>query len=168
MALPAAAYSNLALFPASPKGGAARKLAAVQANDAELTLKRNVERANTLLDRLEAREAAFAAEIKAIQKRKTANAARIAKIEDSILGYMDEAGVQTLAGVRCSMRLQPAAASLVVVDQSLIPAEYLRTPKVPPAEPDKVLIKKALAANEDLDPAAWGCKLVSTISLIRK
>jgi hypothetical protein len=168
MALPQAVYSNLALFAVPTKGVAARKLAAVSVNDEETKLKRNVERANALLDRLEAREAAFAAEIKAIQKRKTANAKRIEKIEDSILGYMDESGLQVLAGIRCSMRLQPAPASLEVFDASKIPAAYLRHPKTPPAEPDKIAIKKAFGENEELSPADWGCRLVSKISLLRK
>jgi hypothetical protein len=47
---------------------------------------------------------------------------------------MQDAGLSTVAGIRCGFRTQPAAASLVVDDQSLIPAEYLRQPKTPPPE----------------------------------
>lgn len=168
MALPAAAYSNLALFPAAPKGGAARKAAASGRNDQEAQLKRNVERANSVLDRLEARQSEFAAQLKRLQKRKNATAARIEKIEDTILNYMDDEGLQLLTGIRCTMRAQPAAASLEVFDEKLIPKEYFRQPPAPPSAPDKVAIKAALAANEELAPSDWGCKLVSKISLVRR
>lgn len=170
MALPVAAYSNLALFPsAPPKGRAARKAAvATGRNEEEAQLKRNIERANTVLDRLELREKEFAAQLKRLQKRKNATGARIARIEDEILSYMDEERLTLVTGIRCTMRAQPAAASLEVIDETLIPKEYFRQPAAPPSAPDKVAIKAALAANEDLAPGDWGCKLTSKISLVRR
>lgn len=170
MPLPAAAYSNIALFPATaPKGGgAARRAAAARQNDQETQIKRNVERSNALLDRLEARAAAFAADIKRIQKRKNATAGRIERIEHEILTYMEDERVELLAGIRCTMRAQAAAAALEVVDETLIPKQYLRQPPAPPSAPDKVAIKAALAASQDIEPADWGCKLTSKISLVRR
>jgi hypothetical protein len=169
MPLPAAAYSNLALFPpAAPKGGAARRSAAAGRNDQEAQTKRNVERSNAVLDRLEARQAGFAAELKRIQKRKNATAARIERIEDEILTYMEDEKIELLAGIRCTMRAQAAAAALEVTDETLIPQQYMRQPPAPPRSPDKVAIKAALAKLPDMDPGDWGCKLSSKISLIRK
>jgi hypothetical protein len=168
MPLPAAAYCNIALFPSAPKGGAARKAGAAGRNDQEAQIKRNVERANALLDKLEARQAEFAAELKRLQKRKNATAARIERIEDEILTYMDEQGVELLTGIRCTMRSQPAAAALEILDETKIPKEYFRQPPAPPNAPDKVAIKAALAKLPDMNPDDWGVKLKSKISLIRK
>jgi hypothetical protein len=169
MSLPNSAYANLTLVPDAPKRSVReRKASALADASAESALKRIVERANDVLDALEAREVSLASQIKALQKRKAANAARIERIEDRALTLMQEAGLTTLAGVRCSWRSQPAAAALDIVDETLIPRSYFNTPKTPPATPDKVAIKKALAADDELDPAAWGCKLTSKISLIRK
>jgi hypothetical protein len=171
MAFPAAVYSNLALFPTalSKERRDSRKAAVPTGrNDEEAQLKRNIERANTVLDRLEARQSEQAAQMKRLQKRKNATCARIARIEDEILAYMDDERLTLVTGIRCTMRAQPAAASLEVIDQKLIPKEYFRQPAAPPSAPDKVAIKAALAANEDLAPADWGCKLVSKISLVRR
>jgi uncharacterized coiled-coil protein SlyX len=165
-----AAYANIALVPerAIKRSAVAQRAAAAQVNAAEARLKTAVDRANRLLDKLEERAAAQAAAIKELSKRKAATLARVARIEGEILKRMDEAALTVVTGTRCSMRSQPAAASLVVLDESLIPAEYMRTPKPGAPTPDKTSIKKALEANDDLDPAAWGCRLSTTISLIRK
>jgi hypothetical protein len=160
-------YANLAVVQPMLKTAVARRAAAVSEASAEARLKRKVEQANTVLNELEKREAAFGAQIKELQRRKNALAGRIEKIEDRALTLMQDAGLATVAGIRCSFRAQPAAPSLVVDDQSLIPAEYLRQPKTPPPEPDKLAIKAALAKNDELDPAAWGVRLSSKISLIR-
>jgi Gp157 protein len=171
MSLPHSAYANnLTLVSGAPRISAlARKAAAVSEAASEATLKRTVERANTVLDSLEAREAGFASEIKALAKRKAATAKRIARIEDRILGEMENAGLTAVEGVRCAWRSQPAAASaLEVLDETLIPLAYMRQPKPPASEPDKVAIKVALAADPTLAPSAWGCRLTTKTSLIRK
>ena len=169
MALPLSVYSNLALFPEAPRATVVeRKLAAVVSASAEADLKANVERVNRVLDAIEVRDKVLAGYISSLQKQKAANAKRGEKIEDAVLLYMEDNGLKTLAGVRCSMRLQPAAAALVVLDEKLIPREFMSTPKAPPAAPDKVAIKKALGADESLVPADWGVKLVSKLSLVRK
>jgi hypothetical protein len=168
MALPKSAYANLALFAAPrPASIVERKAAANDERAAESRLKYKVEQANRLLEALEKRTAEYAAEIKTFQRLKAVTCARIARLEDEIIRRMDAAGLKSVNGVRCAMRLQTAAEALEIVDESLIPRAYFNTPKVPPATPDKVAIKRALAALEDADPAAWGCRLSSKISLIR-
>ena len=165
-----AAFANIALVaPSALKRSAAdRKLDAVSGRQSETRLKQKVDQANTILDRLEARSAELAQLIKALQKRKAATAAKSERLEDAILTMMDSAGIKTITGLRCSMSSRPSAEALEIQDESLIPRIYFNTPKTPPATPDKVAIKKALGQSEDLDPAVWGCKLTSKVSLIRK
>jgi hypothetical protein len=164
-----ALYANLTLVrPPETKGAAERKAAAATEAQAQARLKNVVERTNGVLDRLELRQSSLAAEIKRLTKQKNATAARIERIEDKALTLMHEAGLTQVAGIRCNFRAQQAAAALEVTDETKIPAEYLRQPKTPPPEPDKVAIKKALAEDDEIDPAAWGCRLTSRTSLIRK
>jgi hypothetical protein len=162
-----AVYSNI--VPGAPlkRSAAERKAEAASQRDAEARLKRKVEQANAVLDRLEERASYQAAVIKAMTRRKAATLARIERIEDRILREMDAAGLTEVTGIRSKMRSQLAAAALEIVDESLIPRMYFNTPKAPPATPDKVAIKKALAADDDLDPRDWGCKLTSKVSLVR-
>lgn len=171
MPIPVAAYSNVGLFavpaPALKVSGAERKAAAKVERSAEAEVKFQVDRADAILDRLEARAAVFARYVKAYQKRRTAALARYEKIEDEIIAIMEENNVCVLAGVRCSMRLQPAPEALEVLDEALVPNEFMRPSKTTYSV-DKVAVKNALAANDELDPRAWGVKLTSKISLIRK
>jgi Siphovirus Gp157 len=169
--IPQAAYANVGLFAVPPparKGAGALKLEAVASRSAESQAKRKVQQVNDMLEKLEAREAAFGAYIKRLQKRKNAIAARIEKIEDRVLVYMDESGAEVLTGVRCSLRMQTAAASLEVIDESLLPAKFFRLPPPAAKQPDKVAIKAALAADVDLVPASIGVRLTSKVCLIRR
>jgi hypothetical protein len=163
-----AAFSNLTLVHPPLKGAAERKAAAAEELKAEVRLKRKIDQTSKVLDSLDVRDKAIASAIKQLQRRRADNAARIERIEDAALTLMSEAGLSSVTGFHSSFRAQPAASALEVIDQSKIPAEYLRQPKTPPPEPDKVAIKKALGANDELDPAAWGCKLTSKISLVRR
>lgn len=167
--VPAKAFSNIALVPPSvAKRSAAALRVPAKAREEQARLKVKVEQANTILDRLELRAVQQNAAQKELAKRKAATLARIVRIEDAILQEMHDAGLDKVFGIRCTMRSQPAPASLEVVNSLLIPKQYMVPPKPAPASPDKVAIKKALAADDDLDPAAWGVKLNTTISLIRK
>jgi len=164
-----AAYSNLALLmPVSPKGAAVRKAAARKQTDAETRFKVKVDQCNRVLDALEAQDQRLAQHIKEYQQRRSAIASRIDRIHDAALEYMADAGVEKLTGIRTSLQSRLAPPSLEIVDQVLIPREYLRQPKTPPPAPDKVAIKSALASREDVQPADWGCKLLSKITLLRK
>ena len=169
MPLPVSAYANnLALVPpAAPKGGAARKAAAMPEAHAQLVVKRAVDRANAILDRLEARSAEIAKEQKRLAKRKAIAQAKYERCEDRVITLMQDAGLASCAGIFNSFRLQNAPVALEIVDQSLIPAAFFRTPKAPSAEVDKVALKLALAQNDELDPASFGVRLTSKTSLIR-
>lgn len=172
MALPKHLYANLALvpdaIPVPARGPVEVKRARVSADrETEAHVKRKVDQACRVLDKLEARERIFADFIKEVQRRKALTCAKISRIEDEILTRMQDAGLTTVAGLRNNMRSQPAAEALEVLDENLIPREYMRPPKPAAAAPDKVAIKRALAQLEDVTAADWGCKLTSKISLIR-
>lgn len=163
-----ALYANLTAVPPTLKTAVARRAAARSEAQAEAHIKTKVEQANGVLDRLEERVQAVAVASKALDQKKRLLARRIERITDAILQEMQDAQLTKVDGIRCSFSARPAAAALEVVDQTKLPAEFLRQPKTPPAEPDKLAIKAALAANDELLPGDWGCKLTSKISLIRK
>ena len=163
-----AAYSNLSLVRPVQKGAAARKQAARSEASAEAKLKAKVDQANRVLDALEQRRAESAKAAKAWKQRDASLAARIEAIEDAILAQLDEAGIEKVAGYRTALSSRLTPAALDIVDRTKIPADYWRQPETPAKEPDKTAIKKALAKNADLDPAAWGVRLTLRFSLVRE
>jgi hypothetical protein len=163
MAIPASAYANLALVP-KPAAKATKPRAPEVAakRDAELHLKRKLEQANTILNRLEARLEAKASAIRCLQKSKNMTAARIERIEDRFLNGMIAARVEKLSGLTTVFTTRQNAASLMIDDDSLIPDQYIRETLT--SAPDKVAIKAALARDEEVP----GCHLEVSVSLIRK
>lgn len=131
-------------------------------NQREAGLKRAIDRAAAVLDRLEARAEACDKQAKALAARKKLACARAAAIEERILELMSEAHIEKLTGNHATLAKRPNALSLIVDDPALIPAEYLRTKTS--SEPDKVRIKAALA--QDLEVA--GVRLVQSVSLLRR
>ena len=162
-----AAYGNLQNVKPLLKSAVQQRAAARSAALAESHIKAKVEQANRVLDALEAREKALAKAIKALDRQKKATVKRLEKIEDAILTWMEESQLKSVEGIRVTFRAQTAAPALVIDDVSKVPAAFMRQPPVPPLEPDKIAIKAALAANEDLTPDAFGARLVSKVSLIR-
>ena len=149
-----ALYANLTAVPPTLKTAVARRAAARSEAQAEAHIKTKVEQANGVLDRLEERVKAVAVASKALDQKKRLLARRIERITDAILQEMQDAQLTKVDGIRCSFGAASAAA-LEVVDQTKLPAEFLRQPKTPPAEPDKLAIKAALAANDELLPGDW-------------
>ena len=165
MPLPVTAYSNLSLVRPTPKRTAATVKASANAErNAEDRLRRKIEQANRVLDRLAAREKLLAGRIKTLQGRRAVNYRRTERIEDRILTEMIEAGLKSCSGLRCSMTARPAPAALVVDDESLIPSEY--KPEKTVVSVDKMAIKAALARDGEL--VIEGCHLEQKVSLIRK
>jgi phage-related minor tail protein len=177
--IPASAYANLALVP--PRTAAkttthARQLEAVAERDRELLLKRKIDQANHVLDRLEARSLAFKRQIAALQKRKNRAEARHERIEDRIIGDMLDARLDKACGLHATFTTRPNAASLMIDHDELIPPEFLR--HIPASEePDKVALKAALAKRADETPEAYkertaplfaAVHLEQSVSLIRK
>ena len=133
---------------------------------AELETKKKIDRATFLVDRLEVRAKQIGREIARLQKRKATACARISLIKDRILTEMNKANLKKIDGFETAYRLQPCGTpSLEVFDEKLVPSEYMRETVL--TAPDKNAIKDALAADPERVPADWGCKLTTTISLIR-
>jgi Siphovirus Gp157 len=124
--------------------------------------KRAIDRVDTVLTRLEDRAAACDVQIKFWQARKKLALARAAAIEERTLELMAAAGLEKLLGNRATLAKRANALSVVVDNQKLIPAAYLRTKTT--READKVAIKVALERGEEVA----GVHLVQTVSLIRK
>jgi hypothetical protein len=180
MASPAA-YANLAILPPPRpirQSSAELKRAAIAEHERELRFKRKVDQTNRVLDRHEARIEKFSLQIAALQKRKTFQQARAARIEDRALTEMETLGAKKLAGIRHELEARPSGNPAVVVDnESLIPAKYMRQPPTPPKAPDKVAIKAVLARGYAPDATEQeiaeaqiiqGVHLAQTVSLLRK
>lgn len=162
MASPAA-YGNLQLVRPVKPTMATRKAEANAERNAETRLKRKVEQAHAVLNRLESRSKEWAFQIKELQKRKQAVDLRAERIEDRILQEMGDAGLEKLAGLRITFTARPSGNPALVVDnEMLIPSEYVRETLV--SAPDKVAIKAALARHWDVP----GVHLEQKISLVRK
>ncbi len=125
---------------------------------AELKGKKAVDRASKILDRLEGRIEAYDVEIKRLQKRKALAHTRWERVQDECLERMIGAGLDKADAFEVTF--SPAA--LEVLDESLIPDEYIREKITTSA--DKIAIKAALARGLEIA----GVRLTQKLSLIRK
>jgi hypothetical protein len=165
MALPANLYAIPELPAPKRKLNVVEKREEVKlSHDREMELKQNIERCDRVLTKLEERRARRTAFIRALQKRNAADDARIAKIEDRTLTWMTANRIDKACGLRTTFTAKPNPASLVVDNESLIPAEYLNEKVV--TTPDKVAIKTALAKGVEFPEGA--VHLEQGVSLIRK
>jgi hypothetical protein len=146
--------------------GPQRTAAAAAGHEQESQLKRIIDRVDVLLDRLDAQEAALAAEIKRLEARKDHIGRRRDRIEARVLKAMSAHRMGRALGNIADWTAKPNAESLMVDDERAIPSEWMRQPKPGKAQPDKVAIKVALAADPDLVIA--GCHLEQSVSLQRK
>lgn len=128
---------------------------------AELKAKKAIDRANSVLDRLEARRVIYKSQIAALKRRDELAAARFERLENEILTRMARACVDRADGFQSRFQARPAPAALDVFDESQIPGEYLRE-KVSSA-PDKNAIKAALARGEEIG----GVRLTQKVLLVR-
>ena len=156
------AYSNLALVRPRLKSVHEQREAAAAERQAERHLKEKIDQTHRVLTKLEARAAAYGSLIKEMQRRKNALEARAERIEDRCLEQMHEARLNEVNGIRCRFTCRPAPPAVEVIDESAIPAEYLREKVL--SSPDKIAIKAALARGEDVA----GVQLTQKIYLIRK
>jgi hypothetical protein len=180
MPIPASAYANVLHLvpPAALKKptAPARQAAAELAREAELRLKRKIDQANRVLDRLEARGIEQGIALKALQKRKAATLARIERIEDRALAEMSKASLDKASGIRYTFEARQNAASLLVDHDELVPKEFRRT--IPESDaPDKVAMKAFLQKRTGETDADYeertaalsaAVHLEQTVSLIRK
>lgn len=90
---------------------------------------------------------------KQMAARRRAIENRAAGLRKYVLDSMREAGVQKIEcqWFRLTVRDNPVAVD--IFEAGLIPADYMRQPEQPPAEPDKAAIKAALDAGIDVPGA---------------
>lgn len=157
-----ASTPRLYAVPPVKRSAAALRAAADRERAREKRAKNKVDQVNRVLDLLDARTAAVAREIARLQKRKAALVARFERIESRTIQELEAAGVQHVDGLRSTLTARPAAASVDILDESLIPEHLCKTETT--VKPLKALIKAELARGVDVP----GVRLLQTISLIRK
>lgn len=142
----------------------------------EMKLKRDVDRACRILERLEQRLEQLKATEKDLDRRKKRALAKYEWFENAVIAALQSRSLERVDGIERVLRLQAAPPSLEVFDQSRIPAAYMRQPKPQPSQPDKVFIKKILeranaddASKADIAAAAeiGGCRLTQGVTLTR-
>ena len=163
MPLPAALYAvpDVPVSRRKPQA-TALKANAQTAHDRESRLKRKIESVNAVLDEIDSRQAALAAQIKELSRRKASLCNRAEKITDRILTLMAEAHVDKVSGVRVTFTARPCPASVVIDDEALLSRDYFREKLV--STVDKIQIKCDLAKGLDVP----GTHLESRITLVRK
>jgi len=104
-----------------------------------------------VVKQLVAEENALADEIKRLQTKKSARAAKIQRLKDYMLDGMLAAGLDKTIDVRAEVRVQVNPPSVTVLDEQAIPADYwiAQDPKL-----DKLGIIDALKAGSEVSGAA--------------
>ena len=115
---------------------------------------------------IEANNPAIDAEIERLQARKAKNLKAAQGLRDYVLTCMRTADVQKIETPMFTFAQRKNPAAVELGDLAELPAEYWRTPepKPPVAAPDKVAIKAALQAGQDVP----GAKLVQGVKLVVK
>lgn len=89
-------------------------------------------------------------------ERRKALEARASRVEDYLLNAMLYARMERVDSPMLAVAVKVNPPAVVIDNAEQVPAGYLRQPEPPPPEPDKVRIKSALAAGQDVP----GCRLV--------
>jgi hypothetical protein len=147
---PAASIRNPKLYavvsPARAEKPLLRKIhstAAVQAErSAEFVLKAQIDRWATVLDRLEARTAAYKKQMAVLKKRQALSEARFERIEESVIRRMGAANVVIAPGFKREFKTNLCPQSVEVLKESDIPKAFMRDKTV--TAPDKILISRTL------------------------
>jgi hypothetical protein len=136
----------------------------------ELETKKAIDRANSVLDRLEQRVAKYDAQIqliceqylKPLEQRRACAHRRIERLEDEILEKLSQANLGRVDGFCREFRAVSCPKAVQVDNLSLVPNEYIRNKP----EADKGAIKRAL--ERDCDLVIPGVHLTQNLRLARK
>ncbi len=125
-------------------------------------LKRKIDQTDYVLSALEERVSRIDQQMKRLQQAKRIALGRAEKIENATLAWMQEIKAEQLIGNAVTLSTRANAASLQVLDQSKVPAAYIREKLI--TEVDKIQVKAALARGEEIE----GVRLLQSISLLRR
>ncbi len=92
-----------------------------------------------------------AAEIKRLQERKARFERAAEHLERYTVSVMEQRGLQRLEGETCTLSLRKAPDSVRIVDESVIPAEFVTVKTV--TQPDKRAIGKAIKGGREVPGA---------------
>ncbi|MFE8033814.1 siphovirus Gp157 family protein [Thiohalocapsa marina] len=104
---------------------------------------------------LEASAEAIKAAEQQMSARRKAIEARSKRLRDYLLDAMQLAGVSKIESPHFVLSVRANPPSVNVFDAAQVPADFMRQPEPPPAEPDKKRIAEALKAGQDVP----GCAL---------
>lgn len=123
---------------------------------------RNVDNIAGYLAFCESQQEFAAAEIKRLQRRKATWEGREERLKTTVERVMKLANVKRLEGNLSTLRLQACPASVEVLDQSIVPQEYIRV--TVEESVDKDAAKKALRDGAAID----GLRLVTDKKSVRR
>ena len=126
------------------------------------TARDKVDRCSHALSALDTISAAAGEEIARLKRRQAQADEAAARLKAYILSVMQAHGAKRLEGHTTGFTLRNNAASVEIADEDAIPGEFLTWKEV--CQPDKKRIKEALANGQSVE----GCRLVQTISLVRR
>lgn len=110
---------------------------------------------------LSATLAAIDSEMKRLQNLRDEREARIIRLESILSAWLEQTGIRDVLTPLGTVRLKLNPPSVVVHDETLIPAEYMRTKVTETTSPDKTAIKEAIKAGIDIP----GCELTQKTKL---
>ncbi|WP_374357013.1 siphovirus Gp157 family protein [Chitinimonas sp.] len=99
---------------------------------------------------LEATADAIKTAEKQMAERRRAIEGRIDRMSDYLKGAMLATGISKIECPYFKLAIRDNPASVVIDAASQIPAEFMRTPEPPPAQPDKKLIAEAFKAGREV------------------
>jgi hypothetical protein len=123
---------------------------------AELKAKKAIDRAHDIRDKLEQRIQRLDREMERLQRRK-----QLEHINDRVFEELERAGLVRADGFAHSVLSVPCPAAVAIDDVQLVPADFMRQPKVPAPAPDRVKIKKTLETGAKVA----GCRLTQANAL---
>lgn len=88
-----------------------------------------------------------------LKERSERLARRVESKREAVCLTMDKASIGKIEAPEFTLSLRRSPPSVVITDETLIPANYKRTPEPPKPEPDKKLIAEALKANKEIPGA---------------
>lgn len=129
-----------------------------------VAIQQKIESYAFIIRNMEALPDAIKAEEKRLAERRKAIEKRVDNIKHWLFVNMQACGITKIESPVFTVALQNNPSSVIIDDEALIPADYLRVPEVPPPSPDKALIKQAI--NDGLEVP--GAHLQSSQRLVIK